>query len=248
MGEYILEECSLYEHKQIKGKDVYIFDSHNMALPVWGMYSHRMNMAFNLVTFDSHTDTRLPFTAEVTANSYDNIIRPTHPVIKKILKGKKYKKSEFSFEDVFKLAVSYVKNDEHIQTADFFGYIKSYNVICGLDDFEARSYERDDRVMGYDARYYIRKDLKEVDLSYVDVPIILDFDLDYFIWEGCFSDTFENIIAPLVKNATVITIAREPNFFDECKIIDDFTCEMALERLLTLIEKILNTAEESDTM
>lgn len=248
MGEYILEDCSLYEYRQIKGKDVYIFDSHNMALPVWGTYSNRMNEAFNLVTFDSHTDTRPPFTAEIVANSYDNDIRPNHPVIKKILKGKNYKRSVFSFEDVFKLTCDYIQNDEHIQTADFFGYLKSYNVICGLDAFEAEGYEHDDRVMGYDARYYIRKNLREVDLGHVDEPVILDFDLDYFIGEGCFSDSFEKIITPLVNKASVITIAREPEFFDECKIMDDFTWEKALEILLAVIEKILSASEESDDM
>lgn len=69
MGNYVLEECSMYTHLQIKNKDVYIFETHNMALPVWGTYSGKYQTEFNLVTFDSHTDTRTPFTAEVISRS-----------------------------------------------------------------------------------------------------------------------------------------------------------------------------------
>ena len=41
MEKYTLEDCSMYTHLQIKNKDVYIFEAHNMALPVWGTYSDR---------------------------------------------------------------------------------------------------------------------------------------------------------------------------------------------------------------
>lgn len=243
MNEYILENCSVYEYLQIKGKDVYIFDSHNMALPVWGTYSNRMNTAFTLVTFDSHTDTRPPFTAEIIANSYDNNIRISHPIVKEILKGKKYKRDAFLFEDVFKIAYQNLQNDEHIQTAEFFEYIKSYHVICDLDDLEARVYESDDCVRGYDAKYHIRKNISKLDFNNIESPIILDFDLDYFIWDGCFNDSFKRVITPLVKKATVITIAREQEFFDKCKIENDYSYENALEKLLSIIEAILNDSE-----
>lgn len=240
MGEYVLENCSMYNHIQIKGKNIFVFDSHNMALPVWGTYSNRMQTRFNLVTFDSHADTRGPFTSEVMQECVDHCITPNHPIIKSILKGKKYKRKEFNFEDVFKIAHQHIENDEHIQTAYYFGYIKSYNVICRLDNFEAKSYEEDDICMGYDAKYYIREQVKEHILSFIDEPLILDFDLDYFISKECFNADFKQMIESIVKKATVITIAREPKYFDECKLDGEYSCETALNMLLETITSILD--------
>ncbi|MBE5893378.1 MAG: hypothetical protein E7286_08340 [Lachnospiraceae bacterium] len=239
MEKYTLEDCSMYTHLQIKNKDVYIFEAHNMALPVWGTYSDRYQTEFNLITFDSHTDTRTPFTAEVISRSNDFEVSPKHPVVKDILKGKHYKKDEFCFEDVFKIALQYVRNDEHILTADYFGYIKSYNVICDLDDFEAKGYESDDRVRGYDAKYFVREQQSKINYNDIELPIILDFDLDYFIHDNCINEELKKAIAPLVKNATLITIAKEPEYFEQCKMQNDYTNKKALEDLLLMIEQVL---------
>ena len=239
MGNYVIEECSMYTHLQIKNKDVYIFETHNMALPVWGTYSGKYQTEFNLVTFDSHTDTRTPFTAEVISRSNDFEVSPNHPVVKDILKGKHYKKEKFCFEDVLKIALQYVRNDEHILTADYFGYIKSYKVICDLDASEAQGYESDDQVRGYDAKYFIREQQSKINYKDIEIPIILDFDLDYFVHENCISEELKKAITPLVKKSSVITIAKEPEYFEQCKIQNDYTCEKALEDLLLMLEQIL---------
>ncbi len=239
MGNYSLEECSSYTYLQIKDKDVYIFETHNMALPVWGTYSSRYQTEFNLFTFDYHTDTRTPFTAEVVSRSNDFDVNPKHHIVKDILKGKHYKKDEFRFEDVYKIAFQYVKNDEHILTADYFGYIKSYNVICDLDDFEAKTYENEDRIRGYDAKYYVREQQNEINYDDIEMPVILDFDLDYFINDKCINYKFKKTIAPLVKKASVITIAKEPEYFNQCKMQNDYTNEKALYDLVLMLEQIL---------
>ena len=239
MGHYNLEECSLYSYIQIANKDIYIFDSHNMALPVWGTYSSRNNAEFNLVTFDSHTDTRPAFATEIL-NRTDFHFESERRIAKEILKGKHYRTDDFDFEDVFKISCNYVMNDEHIMTAEYFGYIKSYYIICDLDAFEAKSYERDDQVSGYSAQYFTREQQSQIKYEDIDMPLILDFDLDYFISDNCIDDKFVQAITPLVKNATVITIAREPEYFEKCKKQQSYTCEKAQKDVLMMIEQILS--------
>lgn len=239
MREYILEECTLYDYLQINGKDVYIFESHNMALPVWGTYSNRLNTNFNLVTFDSHTDTRPPFCAEVIDKTgrYDESNREC--VEREILEGKYFEKENFCFEDVFKIACQYLKNDEHILTASYFGYIKSYTVICDLDEFEAEGYEREDLNSGYNASYYVRRQQSEIEYNDIETPLILDFDLDYFINNECIDNNFKESIVPLIEKATVITIAKEEEYFNSCKEQDGYTCEDVLQDVLKMIRDSL---------
>lgn len=236
---YKLEDCSLYKQTKILGKDIYIFDSHNMALPVWGTYSNRLGTACSLVTFDSHTDTHSPFTAEIVSSSIDHEVSMDHIVVKKILKGRHYKKDDFNFEDVFKLAVDRLKNDEHILAAVEFDYLDSYTIVCREDDKTTTEYQREDRLRGYAATYYTSGEQYTVDFSDIKQPIILDFDLDYFVCKGNFNKKFEKCITPLVNNAIVITIARERDFFETCKIEDDYKNEQAVEELLKMIKRIL---------
>ncbi len=239
MGIEKLKKCLEYEYIKVNGKDIYIFNSHNMALTVWGTYSSVEGKMFNLVTFDSHADTRPPFTSEVVKQSDNYIITPDHPVIKKILKTKKVKKDNFNFEDVYNIASCYLDNDEHIQTAYYFDYIKSYTIICDLDSFEAKGYESDDRVTGYDAKYYTREQQYSIDYDSIEAPLILDFDLDYFITDDSINERLKNYIAPIIKKASVITIAREPEYFDKCKIQSNYSNTQALNNLLKMIEKVL---------
>ena len=46
----------LYTEYEINDKPIFIFDKHNMALPIWGKYASKYG-ALHLSTIDSHTDT-----------------------------------------------------------------------------------------------------------------------------------------------------------------------------------------------
>lgn len=225
MSDYCLEDCSLYKREQIQTKPIVVFDDHNMALPVWGQWSSRLGQPGTLLTIDTHTDTRCPFCAYFSQNSYDTEMSLNHPVIKKILKDRHYKRNDFDFEDVYKLACDYVKHDEHIQTAYRFGYISSYNIVCRVNADELKEYERQDYLSGFDAHYYSNSE--QIKNLKINRPLFLDFDLDYFEDHSVINNEFKENISPFVKNACGITIAREPEFVKSCcagyKVDDIYT-------------------------
>ncbi|MBR7112068.1 MAG: UPF0489 family protein [Clostridia bacterium] len=61
------EECYL-NSQIISGKYVYVFEKHNMALPIWGMIANKLNRPLNLLTFDAHTDTLPAFSSYKTTH------------------------------------------------------------------------------------------------------------------------------------------------------------------------------------
>lgn len=240
MTDYSLENASLYNINIVNGTPVAIFDEHNMALPVWGTYSSRIGCSLNLVTFDTHTDTYPAFYSYLFENNIDNDFRVSVlqiPIIKQLLQNYRIGLDDFCFEDIYKLSCSYVKNTEQIITAYALGYINSYTVIHR--DFAA-GYEQDDRFNGLDARYINEQCFYKSNFESLRLPLALDFDLDYFRNESDMNKEFFERIKPLIKNASVITIAREPKYFESCKTDDKFHIREAEEKLIFNISDILN--------
>lgn len=240
MKEYTLEDSSLYTIYNICDKPIIVFDDHNMALPVWGTFSSRNNFSFNLVTFDYHTDTHPPFNSYLIDLDVDRI--PGNkvldiPVVKQLLDGCHLSFADFSFEDIYKLSCSILKNTEHILTACALGYLKSYTIIHRDD---AWGYEDDDRFNGLDARYIESDIFATLGPLNASVPIALDFDLDYFRSEDDLSDGYFEKISYLVKNASIITIAREPKYFEACKSDPKFSLCQSEELLINGLKTILN--------
>lgn len=244
--EYCLEMCSTYEHHRIREKDIYLFDSHNMALPVWGTYSVKLQAPLNLVTFDAHADTRPPFNRFVTnecADIGDDFM--SHPSIRNILRNTHYRRDDFRFEDVWRISMSELANDEHICTAVDWGYLGSYTVICDLSVDDIEFYQNDDVRRGLKACYIQRDDWGRNATSiigqFVNLPLALDFDLDYFHCIDDLNGEYWNSVAPLVKKSKVITIAREPNYFEALKNNARLTNQNAQEILLQKIQRILES-------
>lgn len=75
-----------------------------------------------------------------------------------------------------------------------------------------------------------------------DKRYVLDIDLDYFTSKSVF-EVSKWMIIELVKDAEIITIAREKWYFDYCKgkTETEWTNEIALKSILELIEKICTT-------
>lgn len=242
MNSYRIEDCSTYKESiVVASTPIFVFDDHNMALPAWGVCSYRQKQRLNLLTFDYHTDTHPSFHCHV----FDKTGEPadcTHlglnnPEIMKLLDGLHYELNDFDFEDIFKLAISYVKNDEQILTGVDLGYLSSYTVVTR--DESDSSYETDDRLLGYNATYLTRHSHLWRNIYAIPDPILLDFDLDYFGSRSDFDSDFMNQIAPLVKRAKAITIAREPIFFEKCRTDEAYTNTMALHQLIECISSIL---------
>ena len=239
--EYSIDMCSTYTCYKLGSKDVYVFDEHNMALPVWGTHSAQKMAALSLVTFDTHADTRNPFArfmgrAGCTTNRkyMDNLL------IKEHLKDYHYLRTDFSFEDVWRLSVCDVAHDEQIQTAVDWGYLASYTVVCGLSKECAKDYQQQDEWDGLPAKYISRCDWFSVAAEIIDqhdhAKLVMDYDLDFFRCADDMNEEFIDSIKPLISQSQVITIARERACFDSVSLDSSFTNDDALKSLLRIIK------------
>lgn len=231
----------LFKTLEFNGISVVIFNDHNFALPIWGKYSNANDISYQLITFDYHADTHSPFANFTACSNIFAEYGPNHPAIISLLKNRHYKRRDFCFEDVLKIA-EVVKNDEHIQTADWFGYINSYIVVCHLSENDAKCYQETDR-RNYNAATYYTKcsfdtlPIKDIE-SIANTPFILDFDLDFFVSYKSFSEAFVERISILIKKASLITIALEPN---HCPSTEMWNSQTVLDTLIKLIECCLNS-------
>ena len=237
--EYNLEMCSKYEKHYINEKPVVIIDEHNWVLPVWGTYANRLEQPMNLITFDTHTDTHAPFLrylrseCDISSVPYDKKILKL-PQIVELLKGNHYRINDFCFENVFCLA-DCIACDEQILTASVLGYLSSY-VIIHKDNADL-----DDEQFGYDSKYIKHEEFAAGNRPEPRTPLVLDIDLDYF---GNKKDILEwtKQAGKYLKAAEVITIAREPEWFDRCKTDSTFDAKQAEQELLKCIESDLDKA------
>ena len=231
----------LFEFLDFNGISVVIFNDHNFALPIWGKHSNKNDISYQLVTFDYHADTHSPLAHYTACSNISADYGPNHPAIKSLLKNRHHKRNDFCFDDVLEIA-DVVRNDEHIQTADWFGYINSYIVICHMSENDTQYYQETDRRNYNVATYYTKGNFNALPLSDVELmtnnPFILDFDLDYFVSPNSFSEAFTERISILIKKASLITIAKEPNY---CPSNETWNGRKALDMLINLIENCLNS-------
>ena len=141
---------------------------------------------------------------------------------------------------MWSISVSDLKNTEQILCGVDFGYLLSYMVV-NREDGVGSGYEKDDRRAGYQATYISRESWDEWNVELMPEPLIVDFDLDFFGSPNDFDDKFENKVAPLLKKAVAITIAKEPKYFECCKTQENYTVEAALTQLLDFIEEALES-------
>ena len=213
-----------------------------MALPIWGYYCTTKGAKLNLVTFDRHTDTHPPFISYLSKyevdDSYNKMGKDIFkiPEVKHLLNHYSCFANSFSFDDVYDLSNSILANDEQILTACIFEYLDSYTIIHRN---EAVGYENYDRLNGYNARYINEEHDWDLSVQNIHLPIALDFDLDFFRCRDDLNHHFFQSIISLVKNATVITIAREPKYFEKGKTDSSFTIREAEGILIDGLKKIL---------
>lgn len=75
---------------------------------------------------------------------------------------------------------------------------------------------------------FLKDNIEEI----LNGPLILDFDVDFFHSPSELSTEFFSKIAPLIKRADAITIAREQWHFEDLRTSDDFTHEAAINMLI----------------
>ena len=64
-------------------------------------------------------------------------------------------------------------------------------------------------------------------------------DLTIHAHPNDFDDELKSKVAPLLKKAVAITIAKEPQFFEACRTQEGYTVEEALTQLMDFIKETL---------
>ncbi len=239
----IIEEISnfsnIYSILTIKDKLLVIFDSHNMALPVWGAYSNSLCSSCQLITFDSHSDTLTPFT-HLLSNCGEHIGKDysKKQCVEAVLQGKSFQMKCFVLSDAIEIASS-LRHDEHIKAAVDWHYISRYFVVTSDDNIEYN--QRLDLNDGYDCAYLTKNDWFRNAPTFIDdVPIVVDFDLDFFTQIRDFEDIKSDTFKRLIQKARLITIAREPVYFNKCKENQNdisYTNDLACDMLISLLRE-----------
>lgn len=238
----------------INEKEVYLVDSHEYVLPIWANYAISNHLQYSLVTFDYHTDTRLPFTKFACTN----ISRTNSFPDREKFRAEHIKKiNAQSVIDIVN-ATKNLCNDEHIQAAMLFGFVRIANVITVNEthpDFNINYFITENffglappvvSINPYNHEFsrLVKFRLNRLEDDYINStgfvipsdPIILDFDLDYFPTRESLKPRNCKIIKQLICGAEVITIAREKEYCNEGLEQEGFTSEEAEVLLIKLIE------------
>lgn len=131
---------NMIEVARIKGKKVFIFESHNLAPMAWFSLKSEISRAPALITLDRHTDTLLAF----LRHHYQKYrMQPDHPYVERIRLAQEFCAKIKTYRDV-EQAVTYLRNDEHIDFAIRAGILSHAYVISHETNpqFITRSEER----------------------------------------------------------------------------------------------------------
>lgn len=246
----------MIEHKNVFGKDVYIFESHQYALYPWALLKRKhITDDISLFTFDYHTDLRPPF--------YKSSLIKKSPLeyqFEEKLQADSLAAINYSEDSSLKDAIEKLCNDEHIMTAVNCGIIKRAYIIAHYGSkngfCQSPNIYMSDFFMGFDngddvadelledgflAKYF--SDLsKKSCLIHEDAtlisPYILDIDLDYFTSKKSVLPQNVNIFSKLVQNAEIITIAKESNCV-KCCSKGKVDSEYLLKELLLLLKRCI---------
>lgn len=240
--ETILGFSCCYEIKNIKGKSIYIFDNHEMALPIWGIHSVKNICSYKLYTFDTHCDTHTPFVRHQIQNG-DPVSKNylQKPYIHKLFTNIKFQRNNFSFDDVYYIALKHLNNDEQIKAAYDWKYISEYNIISSESQYI--TFQAQDRADKYNCNYYHKNNWYEnIVFPNNSDSILLDFDLDFFTSIKDFDTLKCTPMSILINKCDAITIAKEPSYFEKCKQDkknSDYSYQVALTHLLSIIDNSL---------
>lgn len=141
-----------------------------------------------------------------------------------------YIKHKYDTNKIEELSEKYVYHDEHISVGYNLEYILDLYCICK---------EKQDFSDGYKHYYVIGED---TDLNkFYNVAkqkeYILDIDLDFLNSENDFVK-YRDIIINLIKGTDIITIAREHSYFNFLRDNIEWTNDIALQKILNLLEVI----------
>ena len=107
-----------FEHRVIKGKDIYVVEAHHHALAAWALVRRCTEQAPNLITIDHHTDTHEAFLGYAWIEHFEH--RADDEVaLREQLTARIDWKDDASLQD----AIAKLRHDEHISAATQSGVL-----------------------------------------------------------------------------------------------------------------------------
>lgn len=233
----------------VRNKNVYIFDKHHFALPIWALGIDNNKRPINLISFDYHTDTVAPFNKYAFKKIYrEGLNSVLKDVFEQANEIQIQRLNQIDSNDLNSLlnAVEDLEHDEHITTAHDIGIINQYHILNKSDETPMFNDEYLYKNEFYNYELNEIEHISCLDDEFINQsgfnkpigPFILDFDLDYFPTRKSFNPINISIIKELIEEAEIITITREKECFDDLKH-EDMDVQEAERLLLELITRIL---------
>lgn len=107
-----------FEHRVIKGKNIYVVEAHHLALAAWALVRRASAKSLNLITIDHHTDTREAFLGYAGNERYECRIDDEVALREQLT-------AQIDWRDDASLqaAITKLRHDEHINAATLSGII-----------------------------------------------------------------------------------------------------------------------------
>jgi len=220
--------------------NIEIVDSHHKVLPAWAGFRKNIKAAPRLITLDHHTDTSAPFRMHLKKNHSPDEFES---IQKQLLGAINYKD-----KDSVTRALKNLNNDEHIVTAIKTDIISSAFVIAhNAADTDTNTYrehkiacqnlEKHDDALESHTLTTALKNFDQIvaasdETALCSEPYILDIDLDYFNTFKSVDPDDSKVFKNLVENASLITIATEPEYVEGCALDPNLNSEYLLDVLL----------------
>lgn len=133
---------TLFEHRDVGGKAVYVVDDHHYALAPWALVRRQLGRAPNLITLDHHTDVHEAFLGHAHLETYESGGDPwalARDLVKRI---------DWQDDQSLLWAIEHLRHDEHIDAATLSGVL-NYAFCIQLSDhsgnpsIEQQAYDAD---------------------------------------------------------------------------------------------------------
>jgi hypothetical protein len=239
---------------------VFIFENHAEAIIPWAEFRRGLDRSADLVTFDSHTDTMLPFLRWSYGEAERKRLRDFDH---RELIPNRMALVDFTNQRSIEDAAKDLWHDEHIQAAQRAGILGDAFVVTPhsppnapeqrsghLHYLGGLCYYGCDKMPHYQDCFVKLSDLAVADEHLVplfenhtaasqllarEAPLILDIDLDYFCTEASLRPQRHSLLTSLANRADIITIATEPMYVEDCRIDESIQWESNLSAVLALL-------------
>lgn len=127
-----------FEHRLIKGKDIYVVEAHHHALAAWALVRRASARPPNLITIDHHTDTHEAFLGYAWMEHYEH--RTDDEVA---LRAQLIARIDWRDDASLQAAIARLRHDEHISAATQSGVLDQAYCIQLSDSggFQSREEE-----------------------------------------------------------------------------------------------------------